>query len=154
MPEIWIGPVRNRLALRRAEKPATKAGQIRALWPEINAALAAGQTAKSIREWLEEDAGIKLGTTSLTSYISRLRREKANCSIEAIPVQAVRNSVGTEPVRAPVSPRQQHAISPNASSAPCRSEDPLAQAIRATAQRTLDIREIHNDGDPRGRKLI
>ena len=28
---------------------------------------------KSIRKWLEEDAGITLGITSLTSYISRIR---------------------------------------------------------------------------------
>jgi hypothetical protein len=35
----WVAQSRSRLALRRAEKPATKAGQIRALWPEIEAAL-------------------------------------------------------------------------------------------------------------------
>ena len=29
---------------------------------------------KSIRKWLEEDAGITLSITSLTSYISRIRR--------------------------------------------------------------------------------
>ena len=54
----WIGQSRSRLALRRSEKPATKAGHIRALWPEIAAALEAGQSLKSIRQWLEEDAGI------------------------------------------------------------------------------------------------
>ena len=53
MPGNWIGPVRNRLAAHRAEKPTTKAGQIRALWPEIEAALAGGQSMKSIRQWLE-----------------------------------------------------------------------------------------------------
>src|SRR5579863_2086161 len=55
MPGNWIGPVRNRLAAHRAEKPTTKAGQIRALWPEIEAALAGEQSMKSIRQWLEED---------------------------------------------------------------------------------------------------
>jgi len=54
----WMAQARTRLALRRAEKPATKAGQIRALWPDIEAALAVGQTIKSICKWLEEDAGI------------------------------------------------------------------------------------------------
>jgi len=29
---------------------------------------------KSIRKWLEEDAGVTLNLTSLTSYISRIRR--------------------------------------------------------------------------------
>ena len=38
----WITQARTRFALRRAEKPATKAGQIRALWPDIEAALAVG----------------------------------------------------------------------------------------------------------------
>ena len=67
----WITQARTRLALRRAEKPVTKAGQIRALWPEIEAALAIGQSTASICKWLEEDAGITLGVTSLTSYVSQ-----------------------------------------------------------------------------------
>jgi hypothetical protein len=37
------------------------------LWPGIEAALQRGQNMKSIRKWLEEDAGIKLGFASLTS---------------------------------------------------------------------------------------
>lgn len=73
----WMALARNRLALRRAEKPATKAGQIRALWPEIEAALEVGQTVRSICKWLEEDAGIVVGITSLTSYISRIRRRES-----------------------------------------------------------------------------
>lgn len=67
----WIADARSRLALRRAEKPTTKAGQIRALWPDIEAALEVGQSMKTICAWLAEDAGISLGVTSLTSYISR-----------------------------------------------------------------------------------
>jgi hypothetical protein len=50
MPGNWIGPVRNHLAAHRAEKPTTKAGQIRTLWPEIEAALAGGQSMKKIRQ--------------------------------------------------------------------------------------------------------
>jgi hypothetical protein len=102
----WIILARSRLAQRRAEKAATKAGQIKALWPEIDAALAGGQTMKSIRKWLEEDAGISLGITSLTSYISRLRRrEKANRRIEGPAAQSVRVQTRVEPVPAPVSAR-------------------------------------------------
>jgi hypothetical protein len=74
-PPNWIAQVRTRLALLRAKKPSTKAGQIRALWPDIEAALAGGQSMKSICEWLEE-AGVTLGVTSLTSYISRIRRPR------------------------------------------------------------------------------
>jgi hypothetical protein len=72
----WVMQARSRLARRRAEKPATKAGQIRALWPDIEAALAGGQSMKTICEWLAEDAGIALGVTSLTSYVSRIRRRE------------------------------------------------------------------------------
>ena len=72
----WVIQARSRLALRRAEKPTTKAAQIRALWPDIEAALAAGQSMKTICAWLAQDAGITLGVTSLTSYVSRIRRQE------------------------------------------------------------------------------
>ncbi len=74
----WAMEARTRLARRRAEKPATKAGQIRALWPDIEAALDAGQSVKTTCTWLEEEAGITLGVTSLTSYVSRIRRREAH----------------------------------------------------------------------------
>ena len=102
----WIVVARSRLAQRRAEKPATKAGQIRALWPEIDAALAGGQSMKSIRKWLEEDAGISLGITSLTSYISRLRRrERANRRIEGPATQSIPAQTTVEPILAVLSAR-------------------------------------------------
>jgi hypothetical protein len=72
----WISYARSRLARRRAEKPSTKAAQIRALWPDIEAALAVGHSMETICAWLAEDAGITLGVTSLTSYISRIRRRQ------------------------------------------------------------------------------
>ena len=73
----WAIQARSRLARRRAEKRATKAGQIRALWPDIEAALAAGQSMKTVCAWLAKDAGITLGLTSLTSYVSRIRRRES-----------------------------------------------------------------------------
>jgi hypothetical protein len=79
-----MAKARSRLALRRAEKPATKAAQIRALWPDIEAALEVGQSMTTICAWLAEDAGITLSVTSLTSYISRIRRrERVHRPIEA-----------------------------------------------------------------------
>lgn len=72
----WAIQARTRLAQRRAEKPVTKSGQIRALWPDIEAALAVGQTMKTICTWLAEEAGIAVGVTSLTSYVSRIRRRE------------------------------------------------------------------------------
>lgn len=74
----WAIQARTRLARRRAEKPATKSGQIRALWPDIEAALAVGQSMKTICTWLAGEAGISLGVTSLTSYVSRIRRREAH----------------------------------------------------------------------------
>jgi hypothetical protein len=43
------------------------------LWPEICAALANGQTLKTIRDWLEE-SGIVVTYSAFTSYVSRIRR--------------------------------------------------------------------------------
>jgi len=127
MPGNWIGPVRNRLAAHRAEKPTTKAGQIRALWPEIEAALAGGQSMKSIRQCLEEDAGISLSVASLTSYISRLRRRKgSNRRIEAPPIQFNRDQTTPKPLPAPVSARPAVASHPRTNHSPAPSEDPLA----------------------------
>src|SRR5665213_1455421 len=75
----WIAETRDRLAQRRGIKPATKAGQLRALWPEIRAAIADGQSLASIRQWLEEEAGIAVTVQSLGSYLTRIRRkERAN----------------------------------------------------------------------------
>jgi hypothetical protein len=143
---------RSRLALRRAEKPATKAGQIRALWPDIEAALAVGQSVKSICKWLAEDAGIALGVTSLTSYISRIRRrEAANRSSGVAVEQVVRDRAEAAPeppprpsVRVPVANQ----------SAQTEPDDPLAPAMRVLSKPKMDIRKIHNDGDPEGRNLI
>ncbi len=45
------------------------------LWPEIRAALENGQTLKTIRDWLEE-SGVVVTYSSLTSYVSRVRRRE------------------------------------------------------------------------------
>ena len=75
----WIADARSRLAQRQGRKPATKAAQLRALWPEIRAAIADGQSLATIRLWLEEDAGIVVSVQSLGSYLTRIRRkERAN----------------------------------------------------------------------------
>jgi hypothetical protein len=141
--------VRFRLALRCAEKPATKAGQIKALWPEIAAALERGQSMKSIRKWLEEEAGLRLGITSLTSYISRIRlREKANRSSDGL-VQSVRAQIRPES-----RPPDQTSIRPAPRPESKTPDDPLAQAMRALAKPKLDVRQLHGDGDPRDQNLI
>jgi hypothetical protein len=140
----WTMQVRARLMRRRTTKPATKAGQIWALWPEIEAARAAGQSMKSIHKWLEEDAGMTLSLSSLTSYTSRIRRRLAKQqqqpTAQAVPLQA-------QPPQYPPLVTQW----PQSRSEP---SDPLAQAKRVLSQPKLDIRKLHNDGDPEGSNLI
>jgi len=141
----WFSLARAAFARHRTEKPATKAGQIRALWPDIEAARAGGQSMKSIRKWLEEDAGITLSITSLTSYISRIRRHlKAKRSAE----------VASGQPQAPPAPNVRSPVKSQVTAAAAPEHDPLAQARRVLSQPKLDIRKLHNDGDPEGRNLI
>jgi hypothetical protein len=145
----WIVHTRARLARRRTEKPATKAGQIWALWPDIDAALQGGQSMKSIRKWLEEDAGITLSITSLTSYISRIRRRLADRrSADAAAGQVIPSQ------NHPSQTQSRSPVATHVASAPTADGDPLAQAKRVLSQPKLDIRKLHNDGDPEGRNLI
>lgn len=82
----WITTTRKRLAQRRGRKPATKSGQVRALWPEIRAAIAEGQSLANICQWLKEEAEIVISVQSLGSYLTRIRRkEPANLVSPAAP---------------------------------------------------------------------
>lgn len=65
-----------RLAALPAEKPATKAGQVRWVWPEIRAALASGHKLKAICQRLNE-IGIEIGYPELVVYVQRLREYQA-----------------------------------------------------------------------------
>jgi hypothetical protein len=152
-PHEWIARVRSRLALRCAEKPATKAGQIKALWPEIEAALDSGQTMKSIHKWLGEEAGLKLGITSLTSYISRIRRREAATKRRSETSLGKFDHPNTEATPPLPSPRGSLANRVPNQAVETR-DDPLAQAMSVLSKPRLDIRKIHNDGDPEGRNLI
>ena len=81
----WIAETRLRLAQRRGKKPATKSGQIRALWPEIRTAIADGQSLASIRQWLEEEGGVIVTVQSLGSYLTRIRRKEKATAVSPIP---------------------------------------------------------------------
>ena len=75
----WITNVRARLAARKNGRPSTKAGAVRALWPEIQQALQNGQTLKSIRDWLEAE-GMPLRYSQLTLYVRRIQLKQAQAS--------------------------------------------------------------------------
>ena len=64
----------ERLRSLPAERPATKMGQVRWAWPEIQAARAAGHTLQRVHQRLK-DAGIEIGYRTLSLYIGRLSRE-------------------------------------------------------------------------------
>jgi hypothetical protein len=144
----WFSLARAGFARHRTDKPATKAGQVRALWPDIEAAIDGGQSMKSIRKWLEEDAGVTLSISSLTSYVSRFRRRlKAKRSAEVATGQILQP-------QAPAGPNARSQVATQVATGPAPGDDPLAQAKRVLSQPKLDIRKLHNDGDPEGRNLI
>jgi len=159
LPDNWIPETRNRLARRRARKPHTKAGQLWALWPEIKAALAEGQSARTVVEWLEEDAGIVVSVGSFTSYISRNRkREAAQRTAEAAKAfQRVHDDTAStrRPVTAVgVETLQAESGRPDAPQSEAAESDPMVRTMAALRKRRFDIREAHLNGDPSNVKLI
>ena len=160
MTDNWIPETRNRLAQRRAKKPDTKAGQIRAVWPEIKAALDDGQSFKSVCQWLNDDAGLSVSIPSLRSYISRSRRKKA--ALRKAGAESAFLSAAVSEEEHPrkdgrrVCPKAQKddALSKPAEQ-PERPGDPMAGALRAlNKNKRFDIRDVHGDGDPSGKNLI
>jgi hypothetical protein len=62
----------NRLRARLWEKPRTKAGQVRQMWPDIRNLLAAGHSLKDIWIWLNE-TGLQIGYARLSHCLGELR---------------------------------------------------------------------------------
>jgi hypothetical protein len=52
------------------------------------------------------------------------------------------------------SPRGPLSIRSSTQAARAKRDDPLAQAMSVLSKPKLDIRKLHNDGDPEGRNLI
>ncbi len=77
-----------RLRARAAEKPRTKAGQVRQAWPEIKALFEAGHSLRDVWTWLHE-IGIEIGYCRLSDNIGQLRRrEQAKQAAVAVPPTA------------------------------------------------------------------
>ena len=149
----WVTPTRDRITAHREENPRTKAGQIRALWREIEAALAEGQSLTSIRDWLEEE-GVVVTLATLSSYRRRFRRrDEASRKARALDALIRQNDhtfkiPGEEALAQP--PRTSG--EPNVQAA--NECDPYAQARRALEDKAFDIRTVHGDGDPTGKNLV
>jgi hypothetical protein len=159
-PENWINNARRRLAERRRKKPETKAGQIRALWPEISAAIEDGQSMKSIRLWLEEEAGVILTGATFRSYVRRCRGKEAArrngerlTDTDQIPRSRAPKPAYPFPRAAPPA-RTASRTTPAATDRSDRKHDPMAAARKALNRSRFDIRKVHNDGDPTDRNLI
>ena len=118
---------RSRLAALREKKPPTKAAQIRALWPEIKAALDNGHNLKVVCECLAAD-GIALSEQSLSAYIWRIRRK----SPERAP------NTSATPTPAPPTPTMAPADAPARSltDRKDRERDPLANVRARQSKRS------------------
>src|SRR6516164_3543032 len=73
---------RTRLAALREKKPRTKSAQVRALWPEIKAALGKGNSLKTVCDCLEAD-GIAITVQTLGSYITRIRKRAPRIEVDS-----------------------------------------------------------------------
>ncbi len=81
-----------------AEKPRTKAGQIRQAWPDIKALFDAGHSLKDIWIWLNE-IGIEIGYARLSHYTGQLkRRDQAAAPAVTLPLLSETTPVADQPV--------------------------------------------------------
>jgi hypothetical protein len=143
LDQQWTAEARRRLAQRRGRKPATKAAQIRALWPEIQAAIVEGQSLEIIRQWLEEDAGVLVTTKSLAAYLTRIRRKEQNKPKVRAPEEPLRPTANASPYN-PVARSNE----PGGRAAPI---DPLAN-LRERMQKPQGF--VYPPGPPDESKLI
>jgi len=150
----WIGRARRRLATRRGEKPVRKAGQLRALWREVQSAVDDGQSLETVRAWLK-DEGLTLTSGTLRSYIWRVRRRQRADAERRFLEAAIAAPTGTPSVtQLSLGTKSEDAPVAAESAKPAAPSDPLAQAQEALSKRRFDIRKIHGDGDPSGRDLF
>jgi hypothetical protein len=86
--DTWPPLARTRLAALREKKPARKSAQIRAVWPDIKAALDNGHSLKTVCECLEA-AGVMVTVPALAVYIGRIRKKDRAIDRAPAPVKAV-----------------------------------------------------------------
>jgi hypothetical protein len=138
----------KRLRARLAEKPRTKAGQVRQAWPDIKALFDAGHSLKDIWIWLNE-IGIEIGYARLSHYTGQLkRRDQAAALADAVPALTEHTRVSDDPLpdsteRAPREPGTE----PRTSPAP---NDPLANIREREDRRT----GFQYNSEPDVKKLI
>jgi hypothetical protein len=149
----WIGRARQGLAARQGEKPVRKAGQLCALWREVQNALDEGQSLDTIRKWLE-DEGLVLTSGTLRSYIWRARKKRRTDAAKRFLDAATETPTASPPGTEVFLRTEPVAVSAATQLTKPDGRGPLAQAQEALAKRRFDIRKIHGDGDPSDRNLF
>lgn len=130
----------SRLRARLREKPRTKAGQVRQVWPDIRDLLAAGHTLKDIWTWLN-DIGLQIGYARLSHYVGELKLRD-----QAAQAQFV-TRVSTQTAAAPYSSAR---LTPQSTPTRGRGPDPLANIVERESKRPGF--NYHEEPDPK--KLI
>ena len=86
--ESWPPLARTRLAALREKKPARKSAQIRAVWPDIKAALDNGHTLRAVCDCLEA-TGVTVTVPALAVYIGRIRKKDREIDRASVPVNVM-----------------------------------------------------------------
>jgi hypothetical protein len=117
----------NRLRERVGERPRTKVGQIRQVWPEIKNLVSACHSLKDIWAWLNE-IGLDIGYAYLSSCITHLQMQDRT----ALP--PIQDSLrGLTPLR-PEQPQQEHPT--QGEPAPNETFDPLRNIRERRARKS------------------
>jgi hypothetical protein len=124
-----LAEARTRLAALGEKKPPTTAGQLRELWPEIEAALARQHPLKAICECLEA-GGVNINPRTLAAYIARMRKSSGqSVSMKVKPQVPI--TEGTSPANA-----ESEKMSAGKQRSK-QSRDPLANIRQSEAKRPL-----------------
>ena len=96
--DTWPPLARIRLAALREKKPARKSAQIRAVWPDIKAALDNGHSLKAVCECLEA-SGVTVTVPALAVYIGRIRKkdreiDRASATVNAAASREASTALG------------------------------------------------------------
>jgi len=109
----------TRLRERAGERPRTKIGQVRQVWPEIRKLLSAGHSLTDICAWLNE-IGLEIGYARLSHCIAQLRLQDRAAQT---PIQDLLRGLAPTPSEPPRQdqPACQGGSPPNDTSDPLRN---------------------------------
>ena len=130
----------NRLRARLLEKPRTKAGQVRQVWPDIRNLLAGGHRLKDIWTWLNE-IGLQIGYARLSHYVGELRLRDQAAQAQFGTRSATQTTADSRSSSTPV---------PNRALVRGQGSDPLANVLERESKRP----GFNYNAEPDRNKLI